>query len=97
MFFVRGLSSKGNVVLVNPDQVIYVRAAGFRHNKAALVLTHGKRLIVDQNTSTVGQRFEDYLKHIGEICDASASNAGKNEKAHQCRRSKDLGRILLDS
>jgi hypothetical protein len=73
MFFVHGLSSNGKAVLVNPDQVAYVCAAGSKHEKAALVLIHGKQLIVDQNTATVGQRFEDYLRHVEETHDADAS------------------------
>jgi len=64
MFFVRGLSSGGQEVFVNPDQVLYVCPAGSLRNKAALVLTHRQRLIVDQNTETVRQRFEDYLKNV---------------------------------
>ena len=64
MFFVRGLTSSGKEVLVNPDQVLYVGPAGMRRGKSALVLTHGKRLIVDQGTETVRQRFEDYLREI---------------------------------
>jgi uncharacterized protein YlzI (FlbEa/FlbD family) len=64
MFFVRGLTSNGKEVLVNPDQVLYVGPAGMRSGKSALVLTHGKRLIVDQGTETVRQRFEDYLREI---------------------------------
>jgi uncharacterized protein YlzI (FlbEa/FlbD family) len=64
MFFVRGLTSNGKEVLVNPDQVLYVGSAGLRGAKTALVLTHGKRLIVDQDTETVGQRFEDYLRNV---------------------------------
>lgn len=66
MFFVRGLSSYGKAVFVNPDQVLYVCPAGLLRHKTALVMTHGKRLIVDQKTQTVRQRFEDYLKHIVE-------------------------------
>jgi len=83
MFFVRGLSCNGKAVLVNPDQVVYVCAAGFRHHKAALVLIHGKRLIVDQDTSTVGQRFEDYLKHVGETHGADASEVSESTKSGQ--------------
>ena len=66
MFFVRGLSLRGREVLVNPDQVLFVRPAGFLHNKTALVLTQGKRLIVDQDTRTVRVRFEEYLRDIVE-------------------------------
>jgi uncharacterized protein YlzI (FlbEa/FlbD family) len=64
MFFVRGLTSNGKEVLVNPDQVLCVGPAGLRSGKSALVLTHGKRLIVDQDTATVSQRFEDYLRDV---------------------------------
>ena len=62
MFFVRGLSSRGKEVFINPDQVLYVRPSGLLSNKATLVLTHGKRLIVDQDPETVRLRFEEYLK-----------------------------------
>ena len=64
MFFVRGLSFHRQEVLVNPDQVLYVRSAGFLGKKSALVLTHDKLLIVDQDTQTVRQRFEEYLNQV---------------------------------
>jgi uncharacterized protein YlzI (FlbEa/FlbD family) len=64
MFFVQGLSSNGKEVYVNPDQVLYVRPARLRRSRSALVLTHRKRLIVDQDAETVRQRFEDYLKNV---------------------------------
>lgn len=64
MFFVRGLSSYGKEVFINPDQVLYVCTTGWLRRKTALVMTHGKRLIVDQDTETVRQRFEDYLKDV---------------------------------
>jgi hypothetical protein len=64
MFFVRGLTSIGKEVLVNPDQVLYVGPAGMWSGKSALVLTHGERLIVEQDTETVRQRFEDYLSEV---------------------------------
>ncbi len=64
MFFVRGLSSRRQEVLINPDQVLYVRPAGLLRKKSALVLTHGKFLIVDQDTQTVWQRFEEYLNEV---------------------------------
>ena len=69
MFFVRGLSSNGKEVFVNPDQVLYVCAAGLLRAKTVLVLTHNKRLIVDQDTETVRQRFEAYLKDVLESDD----------------------------
>jgi hypothetical protein len=76
MFFVRGLSSGGKEVLINPDQVLYVCPAGSLRNKAALVLTHRQRLIVDQDPETVRQRFEDYLKDVARTDgdDAPAAN-----------------------
>jgi hypothetical protein len=74
MFFVRGLSSGGKEVFVNPDQVLYVCPAGSLRNKAALVLTHRQRLIVDQDAETVRQRFEDYLKDVARTDDAPATN-----------------------
>ncbi len=64
MFFVRGLSSRRQEVLINPDQVLYVRPAGLLGKKSALVLTHGKFLIVDQDTQTVQRRFEEYLQEV---------------------------------
>jgi uncharacterized protein YlzI (FlbEa/FlbD family) len=64
MFFVRDLSSNGREILVNPDQVLYVGPAGSRGGKTVLVLTHGQRLIVDQDTETVRQRFEVYLRDV---------------------------------
>ena len=64
MFFVRGLSSRRQQVLINPDQVLYVRPAGLLGKRSALVLTHGKSLIVDQDTHTVQQRFEEYLNEV---------------------------------
>jgi uncharacterized protein YlzI (FlbEa/FlbD family) len=64
MFFVRGLSFNGKDVFVNPDQVLYVCATGLLRRRTALVMTHGKRLIVDQDTETVRQRFEDYLDDV---------------------------------
>ena len=64
MFFVSGLSSQGKPVLINPDQVLYVRGGGLLRTGTVLVLTHRKRLVVDQDTETVSQRFEDYLHEI---------------------------------
>ena len=69
MFFVRGLSPTGKEVFVNPDQVLYVCAAGLLRAKTVLALTHNKRLIVDQDTETVRQRFEAYLKDVLESDD----------------------------
>ena len=84
MFFVRGLSSNGKAVFVNPDQVLYVCPAGWRRHKTALVMAHGKRLVVDQDTETVRQRFEDYLKDVVEsddddvtVADEAAAKAGQ--------------------
>jgi uncharacterized protein YlzI (FlbEa/FlbD family) len=64
MFFVRGLTSNGKEVLVNPDQVLYVGPAGLRSAKTALILTHGKRLVVDQDIESVSPCFEDYLRDV---------------------------------
>ncbi len=83
MFFVQGLSSYGKEVLVNPDQVLYVCPAGLLRSKTALVLTHRKRLIVDQDTQTVRQRFEDYLKDIVDTDDDDASCA--RERANRTK------------
>ena len=75
MFFVRGLSSKGKEVFVNPDQVLYVRPVGKLGKKTELVLTHGKRLIVDQDAQTIHRQFEEYLAAV----DAREDN---NEQPH---------------
>jgi hypothetical protein len=64
MFFVLGLSHNQKAVLINPDQVLYVQAAGWFGKKSALLLTHRKRLVVDQNPEIVRQRFEDYLNNV---------------------------------
>ncbi len=82
MFFVRGLTSNGKEVLVNPDQVLYVGPAGSRTGKTALFLTHNKRLVVDQDTETVRQRFEDYLKDMGDTDDRDASATGEPGSGH---------------
>src|SRR5579863_3679593 len=73
MFFVRGLSSKGKEVFVNPDQVLYVRPVGKLGKGTELVLTHGERLTVDQDAQTVGRRFEEYLKEATSADDDDAS------------------------
>jgi len=83
MFFIRGLSSNGKEVFVNPDQVLYVRPARLLRAKTALVLTHRKRLIVDQDTQTVRQRFEDYLKDVGDTDDDDDPDAGELTKSGQ--------------
>jgi uncharacterized protein YlzI (FlbEa/FlbD family) len=77
MFFVRGLSSNGKEVFINPDQVLYVRPIGLLRTKTALVLTHNTRLIVDQDPETVRQRFEEYLKDIVETDDDDALGPGE--------------------
>jgi uncharacterized protein YlzI (FlbEa/FlbD family) len=76
MFFVSGLSSNGKEVLINPDQVLYVSAAGLRRNKTALTMAHRKRLVVDQDTETVRQRFEDYLQGVIERDSGEVAAAG---------------------
>ena len=83
MFFVRGLSSGGKEVFVNPDQVLYVCPAGSLRNKAALVLTHRQRLIVDQDTETVRQRFEEYLKDVVRADDDDSLPANARAKSGQ--------------
>jgi hypothetical protein len=83
MFFVRGLSSGGKEVFVNPDQVLYVCPAGLLRNQAVLVLTHRQRLIVDQDTETVRQRFEDYLKDVVRTDDDDAPAADGRAKSGQ--------------
>ena len=83
MFFVRGLSSKGKEVFVNPDQVLFVRPAGLLRSKTALVLTHNKRLVVDQDPQTVRQRFEDYLSNVGESEDDEVATAEESIKQAQ--------------
>jgi hypothetical protein len=83
MFFVRGLSSRGQTIFINPDQVLYVCPAGSLRNKAALVLTHRQRLIVDQDPETVRRRFEQYLKDVGGINDDDAPDANGGAKSGQ--------------
>ena len=80
MFFVRGLTSNGKEVLVNPDQVLYVGPAGLRSAKTALILTHGKRLVVDESVS---QCFEDYLR---DVIDTRASEFGLFSSHARTRR-----------
>jgi hypothetical protein len=75
MFFVRGLSSQGKEVLINPDQVLYVRAGGLLRTGTVLILTHRKRLLIDQDTETVRQRFNDYLIEIATADDREADDA----------------------
>jgi hypothetical protein len=74
MFFVRGLSSGGKEVFVNPDQVLYVYQAAPMGKKTALIFTHRKRLIVGQDLETVRQRFEEYLKDVGNTGDLDATD-----------------------
>jgi hypothetical protein len=83
MFFVRGLSSYGKEVFINPDQVLYVCPAGLLRNKTALILTHRKRLIVDQDPQTVRLRFEDYLKDVVETDDDEAPGVSERTKSGQ--------------
>ena len=71
------MSSNGKEVFVNPDQVLYVCPAGLRRRKTALVMAHSKRLVVDQDTETIRQRFEDYLKEIVESDDDDVSIAAE--------------------
>jgi hypothetical protein len=79
MFFVRGLSSNGKEVFVNPDQVLYVCPAGLLRKKTALILSYSKRLIIDQDPQTVMQRFEDYLK---DVVDTDDGDAPRRQRAH---------------
>ena len=81
MFFVRGLSSNGKEVFVNPDQVLYVCPAGVRHRKTALVMTHRQRLVVDQNPETVRRRFEEYLKEVVESDDNEVQTVSESGKS----------------
>jgi uncharacterized protein YlzI (FlbEa/FlbD family) len=83
MFFVRGLSSYGKEVFINPDQVLYVCPVGLLRHKTALVLTHRKRLIVDQDAQTVRQRFEEYLKEIVESVEDDALDTDKRAASGQ--------------
>jgi hypothetical protein len=69
LFFVRGLSSNGKEVFINPDQVLYVRPAGLLRKKTALMMSNRKYLLVDQDIETFSQRFEDYLKDVVEVVD----------------------------
>jgi hypothetical protein len=59
--FVQGLTSNHKEVLINPEQVLYVRAVGSK--KSAVVLAHhAGRLIVDQDPARVKQLFDEFLK-----------------------------------
>jgi hypothetical protein len=78
VFFVRGLSFKGKEILINPDQVLYVHSVGLLHKRTALVMTHGKRLLVDQTAQIVRQRFEDYLSEIVETHDEDDTGARRH-------------------
>jgi hypothetical protein len=60
MFFVRGLTSNHEEVLINPEQVLYVRPAG--RKKSALILAGSSRLILDQDPPTVGRLFEKFFQ-----------------------------------
>jgi len=60
MFFVRGLTSNHEEVLINPEQVLYVRPVG--RNKSALVLARSSRLILDQDPPTVERQFEKFFQ-----------------------------------
>jgi hypothetical protein len=65
MFFVRGLTSAHREVLINPEQVVYVRRIG--RKKSALVMAHSSgRLIVDQDPPMVEQLFEEFFKGFGD-------------------------------
>jgi hypothetical protein len=75
VFFVRGLSFKGKEVLINPDQVLYVHSVGLLHKRTALVMTHGRCLLVDQTAQIVRQRFEDYLIDLVETQDENDPDA----------------------
>jgi hypothetical protein len=95
MFFVRGLSSNRKEVLINPDQVLYVCPAGFLRKKSALMLTHSKRLVVDQDTQIVRRLFEEYLAAVDSHHD---SNAYHDDAHHDDSADTDKpvswGRIL---
>lgn len=82
MFFVRGLTARRKKVLINPDQVLYVRTVGILRPKTALVLTHNKRLVVDQDAETVMQRFEDYLNDVGKTDNRDAFDTGDAGSDH---------------
>jgi hypothetical protein len=83
MFFVRGLSSNGKEVFINPDQVLYVCTTGFLRSRTALVLAYNQRLILDQDTHTVRQRFEEYLKEVVETADDVEPSEEESIKAGQ--------------
>ena len=61
MFFVRGLSSDGNEVFINPVQGLYICQAAWSRTKAALIPTHRKHPVVDQDPLKIRQGTEDYL------------------------------------
>jgi uncharacterized protein YlzI (FlbEa/FlbD family) len=72
VFFVRGMSLNGREILINPDQVLYIHPAALQHKRTVLVLTHGKRLTVDQNVQMVRNLFDDYLRAFAETRDDDA-------------------------
>jgi hypothetical protein len=61
MFFVRGLTSNHKAVLINPEQVLYIREVD--HKKSALALAHHHgHLMLDQDPSRVQELFEEFLR-----------------------------------
>ena len=62
MFFVRGLSSYGKDVFVNPDQVLYVCQVGRLRKKTTLILTHHSRLVVDQDPDEIRNAFRTFVR-----------------------------------
>jgi hypothetical protein len=65
MFFLRGLTSNHEEVLINPEQVLYVRPAG--RKRSALVLAGSSRLILDQDPSTVERKFEQFFQGFVDV------------------------------
>jgi hypothetical protein len=59
MFFVRGLTSNHKEVLINPEQVLYVRRAGRR--RSVLVLARNSQLTLDQDTHSVELPFDEFF------------------------------------
>ena len=59
--FVQRLTCNHKEVLINPEQVLYVRAVGSKKS-AAVLAHHSGRLIVDQDPARVKQLFDEFLK-----------------------------------
>jgi hypothetical protein len=63
MFFVRGLTSNHKEILVNPEQVLYIREIS--REKSELVLAHHPgRLVVDQDPPKIQELFNEFYRGL---------------------------------